>query len=670
MRRTLHRTILWSSLARRCASTAPAIFTKETEGASAAASARQSAVTASTAGSAALAAGSPAGEETDATVHSPEEVVGATLRLRAALDAFSEVEQAKVDELFRRRQQTHLECMQKARLVQQTKAGHDTAYPPRESGATTVSTLDSSAMAGDAVGIEAAPPSLDDENLAAPTPSSWIRNKRAKFWAIVNPSEVTADRSVAAVKHGSTEGQMSSSTAPPPAPKTPSSTSTAAAGVVAGGAPAPDAKPTAALDVNASDGDECRPDGDRRSESRHTIDIHSIRMAMPLRPFRSPYKRNVAQALSDLLNCDQHLGPVLLAQLSAESRRLLLVMGTASEYFGGDYKEVVRQVQAADKDRDNTISANEYEAWALKSYMERHPTTPPKAVPSTAVSQEAEVTSSLSATPSAEKLKRVGITETTKSQSTTPFVMPADATGVNPITEEGAQQPPSSINPAPSSAAEALRHHFIRKSHGAAKAEDDPSSIPWATYFRLILVAATPFLAFGTLDNSILVLSGDAIDKSLSEGFGLSSMAAAGMGGIVSGVAGIQVHGLAERWTRAAPPPLTLEQQRSPWVGRSERVGNTLGMSIGLLIGMTPLLFLGKHTEEEAQEESRAEERLKAAAERHRIRKTERSELRQQESHDRTRHLSEEEQALQVLYDAMTTNAEALRNAKTSSTEA
>ena len=156
----------------------------------------------------------------------------------------------------------------------------------------------------------------------------------------------------------------------------------------------------------------------------------------------------------------------------------------------------------------------------------------------------------------------------------------------------------------------------------------EPAYIPWPTFVKIVLAAAPPFLAFGMLDNCTLVLAGGAIDNILSAKLGLTQMAAAGMGGVVSGVAGIQVHGLAERFTRAKPPKLTPEQHRSDSFLRAENVGNTLGMVVGLVLGMTPLLFMKRSThaaEEEEAEHQRFHE--EAARSHHRqCKKTEKAE--------------------------------------------
>eukprot|EP00331_Platyophrya_macrostoma_P000037 CAMPEP_0176405044 /NCGR_PEP_ID=MMETSP0127-20121128/129_1 /TAXON_ID=938130 /ORGANISM="Platyophrya macrostoma, Strain WH" /LENGTH=204 /DNA_ID=CAMNT_0017784079 /DNA_START=198 /DNA_END=809 /DNA_ORIENTATION=+ len=93
---------------------------------------------------------------------------------------------------------------------------------------------------------------------------------------------------------------------------------------------------------------------------------------------------------------------------------------------------------------------------------------------------------------------------------------------------------------------------FIEQSVGAKQA------IPWKTLFLVALQAGAPFVAFGFLDNSLMILSGDAIDNTFGERFALSAMGAAALGGICSGALGVQFHGFTQRMVaRALPNPNT-----------------------------------------------------------------------------------------------------------------
>lgn len=112
---------------------------------------------------------------------------------------------------------------------------------------------------------------------------------------------------------------------------------------------------------------------------------------------------------------------------------------------------------------------------------------------------------------------------------------------------------------------------------------------------RVALHTALPFVAFGFLDNTVMLLSGDLIDRMVGAALGLSVMATAALGGVVSGTMGIQMHGLAERAIEGLgfkAPPLSAAQRRHPTYFRATHLGGSAGICIGLCLGMFPLLFI------------------------------------------------------------------------------
>ena len=56
---------------------------------------------------------------------------------------------------------------------------------------------------------------------------------------------------------------------------------------------------------------------------------------------------------------------------------------------------------------------------------------------------------------------------------------------------------------------------------------------------QLGLVAAIPFVGFGFADNAVMIICGDYIDQTFGIMFGLSTLAAAGLGNTVSDVIGV-----------------------------------------------------------------------------------------------------------------------------------
>ena len=109
----------------------------------------------------------------------------------------------------------------------------------------------------------------------------------------------------------------------------------------------------------------------------------------------------------------------------------------------------------------------------------------------------------------------------------------------------------------------------------------------------IVMVAAgLPAVGFGFTDNVIMILAGEEIDASLGVMFGLSTMAAAGLGNMVSDVAGVQLESFIERTAGVKEPPLTAAQRRSGRYRTSRGFGKTVGIMVGCLLGMVPLLIV------------------------------------------------------------------------------
>ena len=112
---------------------------------------------------------------------------------------------------------------------------------------------------------------------------------------------------------------------------------------------------------------------------------------------------------------------------------------------------------------------------------------------------------------------------------------------------------------------------------------------------KLMLRISVPFVGFGFLDNAIMIVAGDQIDALLGASLGLSAMAAAGLGNLVSDVIGIQASGTIERSAdRVGLPDPQLS--RSQMAGSSAVVASSLasmlGISLGCILGLVPLLFM------------------------------------------------------------------------------
>ncbi|KAA0166785.1 hypothetical protein FNF31_01160 [Cafeteria roenbergensis] len=106
------------------------------------------------------------------------------------------------------------------------------------------------------------------------------------------------------------------------------------------------------------------------------------------------------------------------------------------------------------------------------------------------------------------------------------------------------------------------------------------------------LAAGIPAVAFGFTDNFIMLVAGTEIDAFFGVKMGLSTMAAAGLGNLVSDVMGTGFEGFIERNFAIKQPRLTRAQRRSDSYKYSQNFGKILGIAIGCLLGMVPLLIV------------------------------------------------------------------------------
>ncbi|NXK53036.1 TMM65 protein, partial [Chauna torquata] len=108
---------------------------------------------------------------------------------------------------------------------------------------------------------------------------------------------------------------------------------------------------------------------------------------------------------------------------------------------------------------------------------------------------------------------------------------------------------------------------------------------------------ALPFVGFGFLDNAIMIAAGTQIELSIGVVLGISTMAGKSL--FSSSLAGY-VEALASRLGLSIPD-LT-PKQADMWQTRlSAHLGKAIGVTIGCILGMFPLLFFGD--EEEKLEE-------------------------------------------------------------------
>ncbi len=130
-----------------------------------------------------------------------------------------------------------------------------------------------------------------------------------------------------------------------------------------------------------------------------------------------------------------------------------------------------------------------------------------------------------------------------------------------------------------------------------ASADEDDGSVPRPTgteLYHLALHQSLPFIGFGFLDNLVMIMAGEYIDHTIGLTLGISTMAAAALGNAISDVFGIGSAWYVERWTSrlgVKAPALTIEQLELPSARGAANVGRALGVALGCILGMAPLLF-------------------------------------------------------------------------------
>ncbi|XP_052837458.1 transmembrane protein 65 isoform X2 [Drosophila gunungcola] len=113
--------------------------------------------------------------------------------------------------------------------------------------------------------------------------------------------------------------------------------------------------------------------------------------------------------------------------------------------------------------------------------------------------------------------------------------------------------------------------------------------------YSIFFVNAVPFIAFGFLDNFIMIMAGEYIEYYLGHFITLSTMAAAGLGNTISDILGITMATYVENGCQILglkQPKLTPAQFELKSSKRSSSYGRIVGITVGCLLGMCPLWLI------------------------------------------------------------------------------
>lgn len=139
------------------------------------------------------------------------------------------------------------------------------------------------------------------------------------------------------------------------------------------------------------------------------------------------------------------------------------------------------------------------------------------------------------------------------------------------------------------------RKHMLlqTKSFSSTEKVPEPSQYELRIY---ALTSGLPFIGFGIMDNAILIWAGDKIDTHLGVVFGISTLCAAAIGNIISDIAGVGlgtwIEDFCARRVKLPKLNLTNAQRNLRSVRFAGQAGNCIGLTIGCIIGMFPLLWI------------------------------------------------------------------------------
>jgi tRNA-specific adenosine deaminase 1 len=148
------------------------------------------------------------------------------------------------------------------------------------------------------------------------------------------------------------------------------------------------------------------------------------------------------------------------------------------------------------------------------------------------------------------------------------------------------------------------------KSANAVPIQTQAIRVPSVKTLRWVaFTTGLPFIGFGFMDNAILIIAGDAIDTSLGVSLGISTLCAAAIGNIISDLAGIGCAAYIEEFcatTLKLPiPRLSSAQRQLRSVRMASQGGMAIGMTIGCILGMLPLLFIDANKADRLRERAR-----------------------------------------------------------------
>uniref|UniRef100_A0A0G4G3C1 Transmembrane protein 65 n=1 Tax=Chromera velia CCMP2878 TaxID=1169474 RepID=A0A0G4G3C1_9ALVE len=129
----------------------------------------------------------------------------------------------------------------------------------------------------------------------------------------------------------------------------------------------------------------------------------------------------------------------------------------------------------------------------------------------------------------------------------------------------------------------------------SSSSSSSSSQIPDVQKLRTYaFVSAVPFVGFGFLDNSIMLIAGDFFDVFLGSFLGISTLAAAALGNTVGDISGIWLGGSIEAAARKIglpDPNMSAAERATNSAVFAKTSGRVVGVCLGCCLGMFPLFW-------------------------------------------------------------------------------
>lgn len=153
-----------------------------------------------------------------------------------------------------------------------------------------------------------------------------------------------------------------------------------------------------------------------------------------------------------------------------------------------------------------------------------------------------------------------------------------------------------------------ITKRILEEEHAVVHSKASPETPTITQLRRHAFTTGIPFIGFGFMDNALMIIAGDAIDTHLGVLFGISTLCAAAIGNLVSDIAGVGLGAYIEDFcaTRLKLPAANLSsvQRGLRSVRVAGNVGTAIGLTIGCILGMFPLLYIDPEDVQRKKRES------------------------------------------------------------------